>query len=562
MIKMNENDIKEFAELGVKTWLIKQLHTLGIKAPTPIQKACIPDILSGNDCIGAAKTGSGKTFAFALPILQNLAEDPYGIYALVLTPTHELAYQIADQFSILGKPLNLRVCIVTGGSDQMEESLKLAKKPHIVVAMPGRLADHITGCDTFSLKKIKYLVLDEADRLFSESFKEDLETIFGVLPQNRQNLLFSATITEDVKESKQLPLNKDHLTVWSETDTQLTVNTLDQRYVVCPAYARDVYLVQALRKYRETKPSAHIIVFTDTKKECQVLSMMLNSIGMDNVCLHGFMRQRERAAALAQFRSNLKCTLIATNVAARGLDIPSVHLVVNHKLPLEPKEYIHRVGRTARAGRTGMAISLITPYDILRLGEIEDQIKTKLSEYKIDDDEAVKVFTTVSVARREQEAQLDNEEFEQRRRNYRHKRWIMAGVDPELMEQGLEEMRRKRVKAAKKAKLEKIKQIQAQIKNKKEDNDRLQPENENIDVSIKDELKKVNKTLMKKDDRFKNVIGKISKIKRKAESIEKKSVEEKEMKRKKKKRKKKAGFHLDLLFVRNNVYFHWCNEMV
>ncbi|KPJ07011.1 putative ATP-dependent RNA helicase Dbp45A [Papilio machaon] len=124
---MNENDIKEFAELGVKTWLIKQLHTLGIKAPTPIQKACIPDILSGNDCIGAAKTGSGKTFAFALPILQNLAEDPYGIYALVLTPTHELAYQIADQFSILGKPLNLRVCIVTGGSDQMEESLKLPR---------------------------------------------------------------------------------------------------------------------------------------------------------------------------------------------------------------------------------------------------------------------------------------------------------------------------------------------------------------------------------------------------------------------------------------------------
>ncbi|KPJ04322.1 putative ATP-dependent RNA helicase Dbp45A [Papilio xuthus] len=120
------------------------------------------------------------------------------------------------------------------------------------------------------------------------------------------------------------------------------------------------------------------------RRECQVLSMMLNSIGMDNVCLHGFMRQRERAAALAQFRSNLKCTLIATNVAARGLDIPSVHLVVNHKLPLEPKEYIHRVGRTARAGRTGMAISIITPYDILRLGEIEDQIKTKLSEYKID----------------------------------------------------------------------------------------------------------------------------------------------------------------------------------
>ncbi|XP_046970763.1 probable ATP-dependent RNA helicase Dbp45A [Vanessa cardui] len=538
---MNENDEKPFAELGVKQWLIKQLFSLGIRSPTPIQKGCISKILEGHDCIGAAKTGSGKTFAFALPILQNLAEDPYGIFALVLTPTHELAYQIADQFQILGQPLKLRVCVVTGGSDQLEESLKLSKRPHIVVAMPGRLADHVSGCDTFSLKKIKYLVLDEADRLFSESFEGDLETIFAALPSNRQNLLFSATITDDVKESKLLPLNKDKLITWSETDPQLTVSTLDQRYVVCPAYARDVYLVQTLRKYRETKPSSHIIVFTDTKKECQVLSMMLNAIGMDNVCLHGFMRQKERLSALTQFRSNLKCTLIATNVAARGLDIPSVDLVVNHKLPLEPKEYIHRVGRTARAGRSGMAVSLITPYDILRLGEIEDQIKTKLSEYKIDDDEAVKVFTTVSVTRREQEAQLDNEEFEQRKRNYKIKRWIMAGVDPDAMEAGFEEMRRKRIKAAKKAKLAKIKDIQAQIKATEtgdQDSNRLQPsEPEDIDATIKNGLKKVNRSLMKKDERFKDVIGKVSKIKRKAENMKLKqnSTEEKKSNTKKKK---------------------------
>ncbi|XP_045453364.1 probable ATP-dependent RNA helicase Dbp45A [Melitaea cinxia] len=534
---MNENDGKEFAELGVKQWLIKQLFSLGIRSPTPIQKGCISKILEGYDCIGAAKTGSGKTFAFALPILQSLAEDPYGIFALVLTPTHELAYQIADQFLILGKPLNLRVCIVTGGSDQLEESLKLAKRPHIVVAMPGRLADHITGCDTFSLKKIKFLVLDEADRLFSESFQEDLETIFKALPQKRQNLLFSATITDDVKESKILPLNQGKLTTWSENDPQLTVNTLDQRYVVCPAYARDVYMVQTLRKYRETKPSSHIIVFTDTKKECQVLSMMLNEIGMDNVCLHGFMRQKERVSALTQFRSNLKCTLIATNVAARGLDIPTVDLVVNHKLPLEPKEYIHRVGRTARAGRNGMAISIITPYDILRLGEIEDQIKTKLSEYKIDEDEAVRVFTTVSVARREQEAQLDDEQFERRARNYRHKRWLLAGLDPARMEQGLEEMRRKRAKAAKKVKLAKIKAIQEQLKIAETGKvtDRLEP-HADIDATIKDSIKKVNKSLMKKDDRFKDVIGKVSKIKRKSENMKTKQNQVKDKSNKKKKK--------------------------
>ncbi|XP_059061046.1 probable ATP-dependent RNA helicase Dbp45A [Achroia grisella] len=535
---MVENDEKGFPELGIKPWLIKQLHTLGIRTPTPIQKGCLSQILSGNDCIGAAKTGSGKTFAFALPVLQHLAEDPYGIFALVLTPTHELAYQIADQFSILGQPLKLRVCIVTGGSDQLEESLKLANKPHIVVAMPGRLADHITGCDTFSLRKVRFLVLDEADRLFSESFNDDLETIFNALPQRRQNLLFSATMTEDVKESKILPLNKDKLHIWRETDDQLTVSTLDQRCVVCPAYARDVYLVQTLRKYRETKPSSHIIVFTDTKKECQVLSMMLNAISMDNVCLHGFMRQKERVAALTQFRSNLKCTLVATNVAARGLDIPTVDLVINHKLPLEPKEYIHRVGRTARAGRSGMAISLITPYDILRLGEIEEQINTKLTEYKIDDDEAVKVFTTVSVTRREQEAQLDNEEFEQRKKNYRIKRWIQAGVDPAMMEEGLEEMRRKRVKAAKKAKLAKIKQIQSKINEEGEQEDnRLRQreiEDKDIDVSIKDGMKKVNKSLMKKDDRFKNVIGKISKIKRKANTV--KELKTENMSRKKKRK--------------------------
>ncbi|XP_013192612.2 probable ATP-dependent RNA helicase Dbp45A [Amyelois transitella] len=534
---MDANDGKEFAELGVKSWLIKQLYSLGIRTPTPIQNGCITKILGGHDCIGAAKTGSGKTFAFALPILQHLAEDPYGIFALVLTPTHELAYQIADQFSILGQPLKLRVCIVTGGSDQLEESLKLAKKPHIVVAMPGRLADHITGCNTFSLKKIKYLVLDEADRLFSESFQEDLETIFNSLPQKRQNLLFSATITDDVRESKLLPLNKDQLYTWQDSDEQLTVSTLDQRYVVCPAYARDVYLVQTLRKYRETKPSSHVIIFTDTKKECQVLSMMLNAINMDNVCLHGYMRQKERLAALTQFRSNLKCTLVATNVAARGLDIPTVDLVVNHKLPLEPKEYIHRVGRTARAGRSGMAISLITPYDILRLGQIEEQIKTKLAEYKIDDDEAVKVFTTVSVTRREQEAQLDNEEFERRKKDYRIKRWIQAGVDPDMMEEGFEEMRRERIKAAKKAKLAKIKEMQSsgQWKNEKGQIDnRLQPtEMEHIDASIRDGMKKVNKRLMKKDDRFKNVIGKICNIKRKAENV--KEVKTENLPKKKKK---------------------------
>lgn len=469
--------------------------------------------------MGGAKTGSGKTFAFALPILQVLAEDPYGIFALVLTPTHELAYQIGDQFTILGQPLNLRVCIVTGGSDQLIESQKLASRPHIVVAMPGRLADHITGCDTFTLKKCKYLVLDEADRLFSESFESDLETVFAALPTKKQMLLFSATLTEDFLNNKHLTLNRENMLIWKEDDPQLTVSTLDQRYVVCPAYARDVYLVQTVRTYREENTSGHIIVFTDTKKDCQLISMTLNAIGMDNVCLHGFMRQRDRVAALAQFRSNLRCTLIATNVASRGLDIPSVQLVVNYKLPLEPNEYIHRVGRTARAGRAGMAISLITPHDILRLGVIEEKINTKLTEYKIDDAEAVRVFTQVSVTKREQEVKLDNEDFDKRRRDYRRKDWLAKGLDPDVMEEGFEELRRQRIKAAKRAKLERIKQ-NMQSNNMTAMTKPVEPSDDRIDESIKRGVKLINRKLMKKDNRFKNVIGKVAMVTKKTKKLD------------------------------------------
>lgn len=165
--------------------------------------------MAGKDCIGAAKTGSGKTFAFALPILEKLSEEPVSHFALVLTPTHELAYQISEQFLVAGQPMGVRVCVVSGGTDQMIESQKLMQRPHIVVAMPGRLADHLTGCDTFSFDNLKYLVVDEADRMLNGDFDESLAIIESCLPKTRQNLFFSATMKDFIKESSIFPIAKD-----------------------------------------------------------------------------------------------------------------------------------------------------------------------------------------------------------------------------------------------------------------------------------------------------------------------------------------------------------------
>lgn len=362
--------------------LLKDSYILGVKDPTPIQVNCIPEILKGRDCIGAAKTGSGKTLAFALPIIQKLCEDPYGIYALILTPTRELAYQIADQFAVIGKPMNLKHCVVVGGVDMVAQGQELSKKPHIVVATPGRLADHLESCSTFTLSKIKFLVLDEADRLLGGHFDDQIKTIFTSLPKTRQNLFFSATITDTLQKLETVT-GRDCFLYEAPAEVA-TVEQLEQHYVLCPKDVKDAYLVEVIRTYRATNQTGNIMIFTDTCRNCQVLSMTLNEVGFENVALHAMIPQSQRLGALNRFKSNTVKMLIATDVASRGLDIPTVQLVVNHMVPKVPKEYIHRVGRTARAGRGGKAITLVTPYDIPLLQAIEEHIKMKLTEFKLD----------------------------------------------------------------------------------------------------------------------------------------------------------------------------------
>ncbi|CAG5133021.1 unnamed protein product [Candidula unifasciata] len=423
-----------FEDLGLDEWLIKQCLSMGITKPSPIQSQCIRPILEGQNCVGCAKTGSGKTAAFALPILQKLSEDRYGPYALVLTPTRELAFQIADQFKVLGKEININVTVITGGMDMVRQGQDLNVKPHIVVSTPGRLADHYESCDTFSFKKIKFLVLDEADRLLEDTgFAEQLQIIFKKLPAKRQTLLFSATMTPAIRELQ--AASGEKVFSWSQSAEVLTVEELDQRYVLMNADLKDAYLMHILDVYTTERPKSSVIIFTSTCKYAQILSMMCEDLGFPCVSLHSMLPQKFRLSGLTKFKSDQVKILIATDVASRGLDIPTVDLIINHNVPNRPRDYVHRVGRTARAGRGGMAITLVTQFDVHLTKSVESFINTKLTEHPTDEKEAMKILTEVAVSRREAEIRLDEKDFGEKREINKRKKLILEGIDPEKEEE-------------------------------------------------------------------------------------------------------------------------------
>ncbi|KAK7070808.1 putative ATP-dependent RNA helicase ddx49 [Halocaridina rubra] len=456
---------KSFSDIsGLQPWLLQQLTQLKIRQPTPIQFHCIPPALEGKDVIGAAKTGSGKTLAFVIPILHQLSSDPYGIYALVLTPTRELAFQIADQFKGLGVPMDLRLSVVVGGLERLIQTSELSRAPHIVVATPGRLADILETSPEFTLKKIKVLVLDEADRLMDGRFDTQLKTIWSALPEKRQTLLYSATITDRVQRMKELASSQVFL--WqSDLSEQATVKQLDERYALVNPVVLDATMVWSIMEQLKKTPKGLIIVFTDTCKSTQILCMMLNELGIDSVPLHSMINQKARLASLARFKSSQVKVLIATDLASRGLDIPLVELIVNHRVPNLPKTYIHRVGRTARAGRAGQAITFVTPHDLKILLAIEAETNRKMIELEVDEKMVQKIMKQVNVSKRAQEIKLEQTDFDERRNINKRKRLIMEGRDPDEEE----EKKRKRLKKILKLqKLEKVKMLESKgIKNKK-----------------------------------------------------------------------------------------------
>ncbi|KAF9987067.1 ribosomal RNA processing protein [Mortierella antarctica] len=383
-----------FKELGLMQPLVDACEQLKFKAPTEIQRESIPWSLQGRDIIGLAQTGSGKTAAFALPILQALWNNPSPMFACVMAPTRELAVQISETFESLGSTIGVRCCVIVGGMDMMAQSIALSKKPHVIVCTPGRLQDHLENTKGFSLRTLKYLVLDEADRLLDMDFGPIIDQILKVIPKERNTFLFSATMTTKVAKLQRASLNNP---VKVEVATKYsTVSTLLQYYLFFPLKQKDSYLVYLLNELAGNST----IVFSRTCNDTQRITLLLRNLGFPAIPLHGQLSQEKRLGALNKFKSGSRNILIATDVASRGLDIPSVDIVLNYDLPNNSKDYIHRVGRTARAGRSGKSITFVTQYDVEVYQRIEQALDKKLEEFPADKDAVMLLQERVAEAQR------------------------------------------------------------------------------------------------------------------------------------------------------------------
>ncbi|PON71063.1 DEAD-box ATP-dependent RNA helicase [Parasponia andersonii] len=403
MAEENEEVVTTFKALGICDQLVEACDKLGWKNPSKIQAEAIPHALDGKDLIGLAQTGSGKTGAFALPILQALLESPQAFFACVLSPTRELAIQISEQFEALGSEIGVKCAVLVGGVDMVQQAINIAKRPHIIVGTPGRLMDHLTNTKGFSLRTLKYLVLDEADRLLNEEFEKTLDEILNVIPRDRKTYLFSATMTKKVKKLQRACLRNP---VKIEAASKYsTVDTLKQLYRFVPAKYKDCYLVYILtERYKSTS-----MVFTRTCDATRFLAMVLSNLGLKAIPISGHMTQAKRLGALNLFKSGQYNILVCTDVASRGLDIPSVDMVINYDIPTNSKDYIHRVGRTARAGRSGVAISLVNQYELEWYIQIEKLIGKKLPEYPAEEAEVLLLLERVTEAKRITQRKIKDE---------------------------------------------------------------------------------------------------------------------------------------------------------
>ncbi|TFK27358.1 ATP-dependent rRNA helicase RRP3 [Coprinopsis marcescibilis] len=383
-----------FESLGLIKPLLEALEQVGYKNPTEIQSESLPHALEGRDIIGVAETGSGKTAAFALPILQKLWEEPKGLFACVLAPTRELAYQISQQFEALGASMGARCAVIVGGMDVPTQAIALAKRPHVIVATPGRLLQHLEETKGFSLRTLKFLVLDEADRLLDMDFGPAIDRILKLIPKERTTYLFSATMTSKVAKLQRASLvNPIRVEVSGKYQT---VSTLLQHYLLMPLKDKVVSLIYLANSLVQNS----IIVFTRTVRDARLLSIILRTLGFPAVPLHGQLSQSQRLGALGKFKSGGRSILVATDVASRGLDIPSVDVIINYDIPTHSKDYIHRVGRTARAGRAGKSVTLVTQYDVELLQRIEKVIGKKMDAWPMDTEEISLLKERVSEAER------------------------------------------------------------------------------------------------------------------------------------------------------------------
>lgn len=363
--------MEKFKELGISDIIIRSLSDMGFEEPTPIQEQAIPTLLAGKDLVGQAQTGTGKTAAFGIPLLENLEPARGPIRGIVLTPTRELAIQVAEELNKIAQFSNVHTLPIYGGQDIQRQIKALQRKPQIIVATPGRLMDHMER-RTIRLTDISMVVLDEADEMLNMGFIEDIEKILSATPESRQTLLFSATMPKQIQSLAQRFL-KDPAMI-SIKAKEVTVPLIEQYYMEL----QDRQKFDVLCRLLDIQSPELAIIFGRTKRRVDELTEGLKKRGYSAEGIHGDLTQAKRDTVIRQFRESTIEILVATDVAARGLDISGVTHVYNFDIPQDPESYVHRVGRTGRAGQTGSAMTFVIPREIEHLRTIERTTKRKI----------------------------------------------------------------------------------------------------------------------------------------------------------------------------------------
>ncbi|MCR3922606.1 MAG: DEAD/DEAH box helicase [Firmicutes bacterium] len=375
-MKAGELILTTFNEFGISEGVLKAISLMGFEEATPIQEEAIPVALAGGDLIGQAHTGTGKTAAFGVPLAERLQTNLSAIQALVVTPTRELAVQVAEELNKIGQFMGVRTLPVYGGQDIGRQIRGLQKRPQIIVGTPGRLLDHIRR-GTVRLDSVKTVILDEADEMLNMGFIEDIEAILQETPPERQTLLFSATMPRPIQQLAQRFM-KDPKVI-AVRSKEVTVPNTEQFHMVMDERQKFDILCRLL----DTQSPALAIVFGRTKRRVDELNEALSKRGYSAEGIHGDMTQARRDTAMRQFKEGIIDILVATDVAARGLDIEGVTHVYNFDIPQDPESYVHRIGRTGRAGKSGVAITFVTQRELSHLRVIENGTKRKIPRESI-----------------------------------------------------------------------------------------------------------------------------------------------------------------------------------
>jgi len=372
----------KFSEFNFHPDIFKGLKIAGFKEPSPIQEMAIPIVENGSDMVGQAHTGTGKTAAFGLPMMDKLAKGEIE-RALVITPTRELATQVADELYHLGRFAGIRTLTVYGGVGYGRQIALIHKGVQIVVATPGRLKD-LYKKGKIDVFNPEIVVLDEADEMLDMGFLEEIKEIFEYIPQNRQTLLFSATMPEPIKELANSILYKPEF-VSVVGEDEVTNNVIDQRYYVINESQRD----EAIVKLLETEDTNKCLIFCRMKREVDRLAEHLQALGFNASGLHGDLEQRDRETVIKGYRRGEIKVLVATDVAARGLDVKNVTHVFNYHIPFDSQSYVHRIGRTGRAGKSGQAITLVTTEEFRELQRIQKEVGAEMRLATIKGDNGI-----------------------------------------------------------------------------------------------------------------------------------------------------------------------------